>query len=98
MWIAAIYLARRHMLDQPLLGAVADARREHEGLGRFMLTANADIMLGDLTGRLTPADRRYDARSGCGGPLFDRAPGDDRHFATGADFGSGGLRRARSPG
>ncbi|QNO26249.1 oligosaccharide flippase family protein [Sphingopyxis sp. OPL5] len=54
LWIAAAYLARRHMLDEPLLGAVADARREHEGLGRFMLTANADIMLGDLTGRLTP--------------------------------------------
>ncbi|HMN52628.1 MAG TPA: lipopolysaccharide biosynthesis protein [Sphingopyxis sp.] len=54
LWIVAVYLARRHMLDQPLLGAVADARREHEGLGRFMLTANADIMLGDLTGRLTP--------------------------------------------
>ncbi|KTE24803.1 MULTISPECIES: lipopolysaccharide biosynthesis protein [Sphingomonadaceae] len=54
LWIAAICLARRHMLDQPLLGAVADARCEHDGLGRFMLTANADIMLGDLTGRLTP--------------------------------------------
>ena len=54
LWIAAIYLARRHMLDQPLLGAVTDARSEHEGLGRFILTANADIMLGDLTARLTP--------------------------------------------
>lgn len=54
LWIAAVYLARRHMLEQPLLGAIADARREHEGLGRFMVTANADIMLGDLTGRLTP--------------------------------------------
>lgn len=54
LWIAGVYLPRRHMFDQPLLGAVADARREHDGLGRFMLSANADIMLGDLTGRLTP--------------------------------------------
>jgi O-antigen/teichoic acid export membrane protein len=54
LWIAAIYLARRHMLDEPLLGAMEDVRHEHDGLGRFMLTANADIMLSDLAGRLTP--------------------------------------------
>ncbi len=54
LWIAAIYLARRHLLEEPLLGAMADVRKEHDGLGRFMLTANADIMLGDLAGRLTP--------------------------------------------
>jgi O-antigen/teichoic acid export membrane protein len=54
LWFAAIYLARRHVLDEPLLGAMKDVRHEHEGLGRFMLTANADIMLSDLAGRLTP--------------------------------------------
>lgn len=54
LWIAAIYLARRHLLDTPLLGAIRDVRGEHAGLGRFMLTANADIMLGDLAGRITP--------------------------------------------
>jgi len=54
LWIAAIYLARRHLLDAPLLGAIKDVRGEHAGIGRFMLTANADIMLGDLAGRITP--------------------------------------------
>ncbi|MEQ1548835.1 MAG: oligosaccharide flippase family protein [Chakrabartia sp.] len=54
LWIAAIYLARRHMLDEPLLGAIGDVRHEHDGLGRFMVIANTDIMLSDLAGRLTP--------------------------------------------
>jgi O-antigen/teichoic acid export membrane protein len=54
LWIAAFYLARRHMAGVPLLAAPQDIRREHEGIGRFMLSANADIMLGDLAGRLTP--------------------------------------------
>ncbi len=54
LWIAGIYFARRHMIDQPLLGSVADVRHEHPGLMRFMVTANADIMLGDLVTRVTP--------------------------------------------
>jgi O-antigen/teichoic acid export membrane protein len=54
LWIVGIYLANRHLPSTPLLGAIEDIRREHDGLGRFMLTANADIMLGDLAGRITP--------------------------------------------
>jgi O-antigen/teichoic acid export membrane protein len=54
LWIVGIYLANRHLPSAPLLGAIADIRSEHDGLGRFMLTANADIMLGDLAGRITP--------------------------------------------
>lgn len=54
LWLAGIYFARRHLVDHPLLGNVADVRREHPGLMRFMVTANADIMLGDLVTRVTP--------------------------------------------
>jgi O-antigen/teichoic acid export membrane protein len=54
LWLAGIYFARRHFVGQSLLGKVADVRHEHPGLMRFMVTANADIMLGDLVARLTP--------------------------------------------
>jgi O-antigen/teichoic acid export membrane protein len=54
LWIAGIYLARRHLPNTPLLGRVNDVRQEHAGLGRFMVTANADVMLSDLAGRVTP--------------------------------------------
>jgi O-antigen/teichoic acid export membrane protein len=54
LWIAGIYLARRHLVNQSLLGNVADVRHEHSGLMRFMVTANTDIMLGDLATRATP--------------------------------------------
>jgi O-antigen/teichoic acid export membrane protein len=54
LWLAGIYFARRHFVDHPLLGDVADVRHEHPGLMRFMVTANADIMLGDLVTRVTP--------------------------------------------
>lgn len=54
LWLAGIYFARRHLAGQPLLGNVADVRYEHPGLMRFMVTANADIMLGDLVSRVTP--------------------------------------------
>ena len=54
LWIAGIYFARRHLVGQPLLGNIKDVRPEHPGLMRFMVTANADIMLGDLVTRATP--------------------------------------------
>jgi O-antigen/teichoic acid export membrane protein len=54
LWLAGIYFARRHLVGQPLFGNVADVRQEHPGLMRFMVTANADIMLGDLVTRVTP--------------------------------------------
>jgi O-antigen/teichoic acid export membrane protein len=54
LWIIGIIFARRHFGDHAILGAVADIRHENEGLLRFMATANADIMLGDLVSRLTP--------------------------------------------
>ena len=54
LWLAGIYFARRHLIDQPLMGRVTDVRHEHPGLMRFMVTANADITLGDLVTRVTP--------------------------------------------
>jgi O-antigen/teichoic acid export membrane protein len=54
LWIVGVVLARRHFGERALIGAVEDVRREHVGLTRFMVTANADIMLVDLAGRLTP--------------------------------------------
>jgi O-antigen/teichoic acid export membrane protein len=54
LWVAGVYFARQHLGDEKLLGALTDARQENEGLGRFMVTANADIMLGDLVSRVTP--------------------------------------------
>lgn len=54
LWLAGIYFARRHLGDHPLIGKVTDVRHENPGLARFMVTANADIMLGDLVNRVTP--------------------------------------------
>ena len=54
LWLAGIYFARRHLPGHPLLDRVVDVRHEHPGVMRFMATANADIMLGDLVTRITP--------------------------------------------
>lgn len=54
LWLVGIYFARRHMADQPLLGKVTDIRKEHPGLLRFTISANADIMLSELVNRITP--------------------------------------------
>jgi O-antigen/teichoic acid export membrane protein len=54
LWLAGIYFARRHLIDQTLMGRVTGVRHEHPGLMRFMVTANADITLGDLVTRVTP--------------------------------------------
>jgi O-antigen/teichoic acid export membrane protein len=54
LWLVGIYFARRNLIDQPLIGRVTDVRHEHPGLMRFMVTANADITLGDLVTRVTP--------------------------------------------
>lgn len=54
LWLAGIWFARRHLPGHAMLGTVLDVRHEHAGLMRFMVTANADIMLGDLVNRVTP--------------------------------------------
>lgn len=54
LWVVGIYFAQRHFGDKALLGAVRDVRHENEGLGQFMVTANADIMLADLASRAVP--------------------------------------------
>ncbi len=54
LWIIGIIFARRHFGERALLGAVEDVRHEHDGLMPFMLTANADILLSELAGRITP--------------------------------------------
>jgi O-antigen/teichoic acid export membrane protein len=54
LWVVGIIFARRHFGEHALLGAVEDVRHEHDGLMRFMVAANADIMLSELVGRVTP--------------------------------------------
>jgi O-antigen/teichoic acid export membrane protein len=54
LWIVGLYFARKHLPNTKIWGAFEDIRDEHDGLSRFMLTANMDIMLGDLAARLTP--------------------------------------------
>lgn len=54
LWGLGYVYARRHFGERAILGAVEDVRGEHAGLMRFMVTANADIMLGDLAGRAIP--------------------------------------------
>lgn len=54
LWLVGIYLARRHLADQPLLGKLTDVRHEHPGLLRFTISANTDIMLSELVNRITP--------------------------------------------
>lgn len=54
LWVVGIFFARRHLPEQPLMGRVSDVRAENPGLMRFTITANADIMLGELANRVTP--------------------------------------------
>ena len=54
LWVFGFVLARRHFGERAILGAVQDVRHENEGLMRFMVTANADIMSSDLVGRAVP--------------------------------------------
>lgn len=54
LWLVGIYFGRRHLINQPLFGKISDVRAENPGLMRFTMTANADVMLGELVNRVTP--------------------------------------------
>lgn len=53
LWLFGALVARRR-LQGPLLGSVRGVTAENPGLWRFMLGANADITLADLSARLAP--------------------------------------------
>lgn len=54
MWAMGAWVARRRLAPTPLLGGVRGAVTENPGVWRFMLAANADITLGEVSGRLAP--------------------------------------------
>lgn len=54
MWALGLGVARRRLDGTPLLGGVRGVVAENPGLRRFMIAANADITLGELSGRLAP--------------------------------------------
>lgn len=54
MWLLAWPVFNRLRTGEPLLGPVAAARRENQGLVRFIATTNADITLRDLAPKLVP--------------------------------------------
>ncbi len=54
MWLMGAFVARRRLGQTPLLGGVRGTLTENPGVWRFMLAANADITLAELSGRLTP--------------------------------------------
>ena len=54
MWGLGLLVARRRLGGAPLWGGVRGVFSENPGLARFMLAANADITLSELSGRLAP--------------------------------------------
>lgn len=54
MWALGIWVARRRLAGTRLVGGVRGVVAENPGLRRFMLAANADITLSELSGRLAP--------------------------------------------
>ena len=54
MWALGVGVARRRLEGTPLIGGLRGVVAENPGLRRFMIAANADITLGELSGRLAP--------------------------------------------
>jgi O-antigen/teichoic acid export membrane protein len=54
MWALGIWVARGQLAGTRLVGGVRGVVAENPGLRRFMLAANADITLSELSGRLAP--------------------------------------------
>jgi O-antigen/teichoic acid export membrane protein len=54
MWALGAVVAWGQHLRQDLRGGLARALRENPGLWRFMLAANADVSISELSGRIAP--------------------------------------------
>ena len=54
MWLLGIMVMRRTLRDPRLLGSIRGALKENPGLWRFMLAANADVTLTELSARIPP--------------------------------------------
>lgn len=54
MWTMGVVVARRRLAPAPLIGGLGGVVSENPGVWRFMLAANADITLGELSARLAP--------------------------------------------
>ena len=54
MWGLGLYAARRTLGATRLLGDVQGVRAANPGIWRFMLAANADVTLAELSGRVAP--------------------------------------------
>lgn len=54
MWGLGIHAARRTLHGTRLLGGLGGVRAANPGIWRFMLAANADVTLAELSGRVAP--------------------------------------------
>lgn len=54
MWLMGWFVARRTLPGMPLLGSVGGALQENPGITRFMIAANADVTLSELSQRVAP--------------------------------------------
>lgn len=52
MWVMGFWVARRHLAGTPLDRGEISARQENPGLLRFMIAANAEVTLTELSDRL----------------------------------------------
>lgn len=54
MWLMAIHVARKALAGTSLRGGLHGVLAQNPGIWRFMITANADVTLGELAGRVAP--------------------------------------------
>lgn len=54
LWLLGLWVMRRTLPGFAAFGPVAGVTRENEGIWRFMIGANADVTLSDLSGRVAP--------------------------------------------
>lgn len=54
MWLMGWFVARRTLPGMPLFGSARGAVQENPGIARFMLAANADVTLSELSQRVPP--------------------------------------------
>jgi O-antigen/teichoic acid export membrane protein len=54
MWAMGLFVARGRLVHGAFAGGLRQVPRENRGLWRFMLGANADVTVAELSGRLAP--------------------------------------------
>ena len=54
MWLFGTWVTRRELGGVRLRGRIEDMRREHDGLGRFILVSHGDTVFSNLSPRLVP--------------------------------------------